>query len=110
MESMVGSRRATARRFGRKAAARATRIVLEHMRSSPTVQLAMAIWLVIGGLLALPVWAAEPRPRNPLNALQAYRYLEQICELGPRISGSPAMASQQAVSYTHLTLPTTPYV
>jgi glutaminyl-peptide cyclotransferase len=52
--------------------------------------------------------AAEPRDgsraapaKNPLDGLRAYRYLEQICELGPRPSGSPAMLKQQEMLKAH---------
>src|SRR4051794_4774765 len=31
----------------------------------------------------------------PFNGAQAYEYLKQLCQLGPRPSGSPGMAAQQ---------------
>jgi len=65
------------------------------MRSGPSFQSAAAIWLLIGSALSGLTTAAEPPPQNPLDALRAYRYLQQICQLGPRISGSPAMTRQQ---------------
>ncbi|HEY4232519.1 MAG TPA: M28 family peptidase [Lacipirellulaceae bacterium] len=44
---------------------------------------------------------AEEEPHNPLDALRAYRYLQQICAIGPRISGSPGMAQQQQLLEQH---------
>lgn len=41
------------------------------------------------------------RPRNPLDALRAFRYLEQICAIGPRPSGSPGMLKQQELVQRH---------
>ncbi len=37
----------------------------------------------------------------PFNGERAYQYLNQICELGPRPSGSPAMAAQQKMLVEH---------
>ncbi|MBL9122990.1 MAG: M28 family peptidase [Planctomycetaceae bacterium] len=37
----------------------------------------------------------------PFNGQRAYRYLQQICDLGPRPSGSPAMAAQQKLLAEH---------
>lgn len=71
------------------------------MRSGPSVQIAAAIWLSIGGALAAHAAADEPPPHNPLDALRAYRYLQQICQLGPRLSGSPAMTRQQELLTEH---------
>jgi hypothetical protein len=45
--------------------------------------------------LAADAAAEQSRPKNPLNGMRAYRYLEQICKLGPRPSGSPGMIQQQ---------------
>jgi hypothetical protein len=41
------------------------------------------------------------RSANPLDGLRAFRYLEQICALGPRPSGSPAMLKQQELVRQH---------
>ena len=41
------------------------------------------------------------RPENPLDAMRAYRYLEELCALGPRPSGSPAMQKQQELLVEH---------
>ena len=38
---------------------------------------------------------------NPLNAGRAYGYLKKICELGPRLTGSPAMTAQQELLTSH---------
>ena len=38
---------------------------------------------------------AEQLEKIPFDGAQAYRYLEQICELGPRPTGSDAMHKQQ---------------
>lgn len=37
----------------------------------------------------------------PVDGRQAFRYLEQICEIGPRPSGSPGMLKQQELLTTH---------
>ena len=58
-------------------------------------------------LLAVTMAAADVAParaqgsRNPLDALRTYRYLEQICDLGPRISGTPGMEQQQQLLEQH---------
>jgi hypothetical protein len=41
------------------------------------------------------------RPTNPLDGLRAYRYLQQICAIGPRPSGSPGMQKQQQLVQAH---------
>jgi glutaminyl-peptide cyclotransferase len=38
---------------------------------------------------------------NPLNSQRAYGYLKQICDIGPRMSGSPGMQKQQALLQEH---------
>lgn len=45
--------------------------------------------------------ATAARPTNPLNGQRAYGYLEQICALGPRISGSDGMRRQQELVQSH---------
>ncbi len=40
-------------------------------------------------------------PPHPLQGERAMRYLRQICQLGPRITGSPAMAAQQELLAKH---------
>lgn len=37
----------------------------------------------------------------PFDGEQAYTYLKQICDIGPRVSGSPGMARQRALLQTH---------
>lgn len=44
---------------------------------------------------------AARRPTNPMDGLRAFRYLEQICALGPRFSGSPGMQKQQELVRQH---------
>src|SRR3989304_960830 len=41
--------------------------------------------------------AAATSSENPLDALRAYRYLEQLCAFGPRYSGSPGQGEQAAL-------------
>jgi hypothetical protein len=49
--------------------------------------------------------AAPPAPttatKNPLNAERAFGYLEEMCAIGPRPSGSPAMRRQQEMLVEH---------
>ena len=37
----------------------------------------------------------------PFNGTRAYNYLERLCEIGPRCSGSPGMATQQKLLEEH---------
>ena len=41
--------------------------------------------------------AAESVGTNPIDGNRAFRFLQQICALGPRITGSTAMQSQQKI-------------
>lgn len=43
----------------------------------------------------------EARPKNPLDGMRAFQYLEQICAIGPRPSGSPGMQQQQELVRKH---------
>lgn len=45
--------------------------------------------------------AISPTPTNPLDGMRAYRYLEELCDLGPRPSGSAAMQKQQQLLVKH---------
>ena len=53
-----------------------------------------------------PAVSATPSPNapektNPLDPARAYEYLKAICDLGPRISGSPGMTKQQQLLTEH---------
>jgi hypothetical protein len=50
--------------------------------------------------IPVQVQAEEPKV-NPLDPQRAYGYLRQICDLGPRPSGSSAMARQQELVTAH---------
>lgn len=54
--------------------------------------------LVLGGSLLGVARASGP---NPLDAERAMGYLKQVCELGPRPSGSRAMLAQQKLLTEH---------
>lgn len=52
--------------------------------------------------------AVTPRSRMkladiPFNGAQAAKYLDEICALGPRVSGTPAMAAQQKMLVDYFT-------
>lgn len=44
---------------------------------------------------------APARPQNPLNGARAFQYLEQICAIGPRVSGTDGMVKQQEMLQKH---------
>src|SRR5215468_3722916 len=63
---------------------------------------ALFITVTAVGFLAAKRAAAEAdRPTNPLNGQRAYQYLEQICALGTRVSGSEGMRKQQELVQAH---------
>jgi glutaminyl-peptide cyclotransferase len=83
-----------------------------YLKRAVTDQYGRAIWVVgsfcaVLGLCAISrpgaaqTVATSARPSNPLNGQRAYRYLEQICALGPRISGSEGMRKQQELVQAH---------
>ncbi len=39
----------------------------------------------------------------PFDGARAYDYLKQLCDLGPRMSGSPGMEAQQKLLVAHFT-------
>jgi hypothetical protein len=47
--------------------------------------------------------SAKPQAarKNPVDGMRAFRYLEQLCDLGPRPSGSAAMKEQQRIVREH---------
>ena len=68
--------------------------------SIATCVLVLAVWAFItfgGGLLA----ADSQLAKIPFNGAQANVYLKQLCDLGPRRSGSDAMAAQQKLLADH---------
>lgn len=69
-----------------------------------------AVVAASGLLIGYVVWResvaeAGPRPLSlkdiPFDGAQAYEYLKQICELGPRVSGSKGMQAQQKLLLEH---------
>ena len=71
-------------------------------------------WMCLGALAGLVFYqspasdATSPAParqadspESPFDAERAYEYLQQICELGPRPSGSKAMQAQQELLEKH---------
>lgn len=69
------------------------------------------LWLVLllaGAGVAVYVFVPDTngqlRPGGvPFNGERAFRYLEQICRLGPRIAGTEGMARQQQMLTDHFT-------
>ena len=61
--------------------------------------------VVIGGMLLSNVrWRENPIVqwwRNPIDGPRAYDYLKQLCDFGPRRSGSPAMVAQRDFLVKH---------
>ena len=55
-------------------------------------------WLLAGSSFVL--FAAEPQVPD---AQRAFGYLQQVCAIGPRISGTPEMAQQQELLAQHFT-------
>ncbi len=55
-----------------------------------------------GGVCTQSVHLQAADPTTP-NATRAFGYLQQVCALGPRISGTPGMAQQQELLKTHFT-------
>ena len=62
-------------------------------------------WGVVGAaLLAVgeqPIKTTAVADENPINGRRAFGYLRQLCNLGPRYSGSEGMAQQQALLVAH---------
>jgi hypothetical protein len=52
-------------------------------------------------LFATSLASAEEPPANPINAARAMGYLEAICAIGPRVSGSRGMLEQQKLIKEH---------
>jgi glutaminyl-peptide cyclotransferase len=59
--------------------------------------------LLVGGSFEFAANGQSPsrKAKNPLDGLRAFRYLQQVCALGPRPSGSPAMLKQQELLKQH---------
>lgn len=71
---------------------------------------AAASCLALGYVLVQPLLEAKPRAAGksrhaiediPFDGAQAFEFLEQLCDLGPRRSGSEAMARQQTLLTEH---------
>lgn len=58
---------------------------------------------VLAALAGLCAPAAGEPPVNPLDAQRAFAYLEEICKLGPRYSGSVGMLRQRQLVTKHFT-------
>jgi hypothetical protein len=63
--------------------------------------LAMGLTLVAHAVGAAAPPEAIAAPKNPLDGERAYHYLEELCALGPRPSGSPGMQRQQELLVEH---------
>ncbi len=62
-------------------------------------------WVLLGGACVGVGEDAKPQaaraPVNPLDGQRAYGYLQEVCALGPRMSGSPGMEKQRALVQAH---------
>lgn len=56
----------------------------------------MGLWNITGQSSGQRPGKSPPLTRIPFNGKRAYGYLQEICNLGPRISGSLAMTEQQS--------------
>ncbi len=52
-------------------------------------------------LFATSLAAADEPPTNPIDSARAMGYLEAVCAIGPRVSGSPGMLEQQKLIIEH---------
>lgn len=77
----------------------------EHQRNRPHIAQRPVLAAVLLGLFtAGPIYADELSLDDiPFNGRQAYEYLKQICDLGPRPSGSLGMTEQQKFLTKHFT-------
>lgn len=66
------------------------------MNPSPLSRFSLALCLA---LLATACLAEAPT--NPVDGERSYGYLKQLCDIGPRPSGSDAMREQQKLIVTH---------
>src|SRR5688572_6953351 len=74
---------------------------LSTMRRGLQLLLCACSLVATSMLAGRPSDGAEARPKNPIDSLRAFRYLQQLCALGPRPSGSAAMQKQQALIQEH---------
>ena len=62
----------------------------------------LLLWPANHGLAIGPSHRSELRLTDiPFGGARAYEYLQQICALGSRVSGSPGMVSQQQLLADH---------
>lgn len=84
------------------------------MKKPPLQTLFLIVVLVLSfGAMGYIIWfdrisdEAEAAPSRmqlsdiPFDGQQAYEYLKQICDLGPRVSGTPGMTEQQRLLTSH---------
>jgi len=82
--------------WGRKRLVGVLLIALSVLAIPVAMFVPLSSWL--GSLEANSAMAATPAP---IDGKRAFRYLEQICELGPRIAGSEANARQRKMVAGH---------
>ena len=82
--------------WGRKRLVGGLLIALSVLAIPVAVFVPFSSWL--GSLEANSAMAATPAP---IDGKRAFRYLEQICEIGPRIAGSEANARQRKMVADH---------
>lgn len=66
-----------------------------------TVVACLVLFSPLTVLAAAPEAKEQATAKNPVNGLRAFRFLEEICDLGPRPSGSEAMLKQQEMLRKH---------
>ncbi|MCA9099637.1 MAG: M28 family peptidase [Planctomycetales bacterium] len=83
--------------------------------NKPAILTALAVLAVVGVCIAqfglnghaeereAPRRGTVPNAENPFDGARSYGYLKAICELGPRVSGSPGMSAQQEMLTQHFT-------
>jgi len=82
--------------WGRKRLVGVLLIALSVLAIPVAMFVPLSSWL--GSLEANSAMAVTPAP---IDGKRAFRYLEQICELGPRIAGSEANARQRKMVAGH---------
>lgn len=75
-------------------------VVMSDLRMKQTVVVLAVACLMAGGLAA-PLLAAEPAVADRFSGERAFGYLQAICDLGPRPSGSVGMQKQRGMIVRH---------